>query len=160
MDAFGPSKKAPKPMDQMRLEQIFADQVEAITGPTGVIQTKVDGIPVYCISDAPNDRMRIIAPIRQTADLDPRVFELLLRANFHSTGDARYAVSEGVIFSTFMHPISSLTPELIQSGLSQVVNLAKTFGTTFSSSELIFPPLPGQPAGEATGEKPEDADAL
>jgi hypothetical protein len=126
-------------MDQDRLERIFADQVDAIAGPSGALQTKVDGIPVYCISDPVHDRMRIVAPIARVTGLDPRLHEVLLRANFHSALDARYAISEDVVFAAFLHPISSLSPELLVSALEQVVTLVKNFGTTYSSSELVFP---------------------
>jgi hypothetical protein len=126
-------------MDQVRLEQIFADQVEAITGPSGAIQTQVDGVIVYCISDPANDQMRLIAPITRAAGLDPRINAILLRANFNNTGESRYALSEGVVFAAFLHPISSLTPEEIRVGLAQVVSLAKTFGTSFSSDEWPLP---------------------
>jgi len=126
-------------MDQNRLERIFSDQVEAITGPTGAIQSQIDGIVIYCISDPANDRMRIIAPFSRVAGLDPRIPGVLLRANFHSTLDARYAISEDVIFAAFLHPLSSLTPEQIESAVSQVISLAKTFGTSYSSGELFFP---------------------
>jgi hypothetical protein len=143
-------------MDQTRLEQIFSDQVEAITGPTGAIQTQVDGIPVYCISDPANDRMRLIAPIARVAGLDPRLHEVLLRANFHNSLDARYAISEDVFFATYLHPISSLTAEQIESALSQVVSLVKTFGTSFSSGEFEFP-TPGNEEPSPQESSDEDA---
>jgi hypothetical protein len=126
------------PMTQGEMELLFADQVEAIMGPPGAIQTRVDGINVYLISDPENDRMRIVTPISMVESVDPRVNEILLRANFHSTLDARYAVSDGVIYATFLHPISSLSPELLESALAQVLSLTKTFGTSFSSGELHF----------------------
>ena len=128
-------------MDQDRLERLFADQVDAIAGPPGVLQSKVDGIRVYCISDSASDRMRIVAPIRPLTGLDPRLLEVLLRANFHISRDARYAISEDFVFAAFVHPISSLSPELIASALDQVVTLAKNFGTTYSSRNLAAPVL-------------------
>ncbi len=127
------------PMDQDWLERIFADQVDAIAGPSGALQTKVDGIPVYCISDPAHDRMRIVAPIGRLTGLDPRLLEVLLRANFQSALDARYAISDDIVVASFLHPISSLSPELIASALEQVVALVKTFGTTYSSGNLEFP---------------------
>jgi hypothetical protein len=123
-------------MTQERMEIIFGDQVDAIMGPPGAIQTQVDGINVYLISDSENDRMRIIAPIAMVARLDPRVLGVLLVANFNNTLDARYAISEGVIYATFLHPISSLSPELVRSSLAQVLSLVKTFGSSYSASEI------------------------
>ena len=127
-----------RPMTQMKMELIFSDNVDAIMGPPGAIQTRVDGINVYLISDPANDRMRIVAPISMVEGVDPRVNAILLNANFHSTLDARYAISDGVIYGTFLHPISSLSPELLESALTQVLSLARTFGSSFSSGELHF----------------------
>lgn len=123
------------PMTQGRMEVLFADQVEAIMGPPGAIQTRIDGINVYLISDPENDRMRLVTPISMVETVDPRVNEILLRANFYSTLDARYAISDGVIYATFLHPISSLSPELLSSALAQVLSLTKTFGSSFSGGE-------------------------
>ena len=125
-------------MTQGKMELLFADQVDAIMGPPGAIQTRVDGINVYLISDPGNDRMRIVAPISMVEGVDPRVNAILLSANFHSTLDARYAISDGVIYGAFLHPISSLSPELLESALAQVLSLAKTFGSSFSSGQLHF----------------------
>ncbi|MAG32473.1 MAG: hypothetical protein CL908_16445 [Deltaproteobacteria bacterium] len=130
-------------MTQARLELLFSERVDAIEGPSGAIRTKVDGITLYLISDPKNDRMRIIAPFKLVGRVDPRVIPVLLEANFQNTRDARYAISEGVIYAAFLHPISSLTPELIGSALDQVVSLVKTFGTSFSGGAL---PL-GAPRG-------------
>ena len=63
--------------------------------------------------------------------------------------------ADGVIFAAFLHPISSLTPVQIESAVSQVISLVKTFGTTFSSGGLVFPEGRG---GEGhSGEEVEDA---
>lgn len=125
-------------MTQGKMEILFADQVDAIMGPPGAIQTRVDGINVYLISDPANDRMRIVAAISMVDNVDPRLNAILLRANFHSTLDTRYAISDGVVYGTFLHPISSLSPELLESALAQVLSLAKTYGSSFSSGELHF----------------------
>lgn len=126
------------PMTQARMEIIFSENVDAIMGPPGAIQTRVDGISIYLISDPANDRMRIVAPIAREENVDPRLSEVLLKANFNRTLDARYALSDGVIYAAFLHPISSLSPDLLESALVQVLSLAKTYGSTFSSGGLHF----------------------
>lgn len=126
-------------MDQSRVEMIFAEQVEAITGPPGAIHTVADGVQLYCISDPANDRMRLVVPIAQASSLDPELLDVMMRANFHTTLDSRYAISEDVVFAVFLHPISSLSPELLRSAMKQVVNLAKTFGTSFSGGGPVYP---------------------
>lgn len=130
-------------MTVAEMESIFAGQVDAIEGPPGAIRTRVGDISVYLISDELRDRMRIVAPIAHTDGIDPRVFNVLLEANFDRTLDARYGISEGVVYAVFLHPVSSLTPALIQSGFEQVLSLWRTYGTTFSSGKLEF----GVPAG-------------
>lgn len=127
-----------RPMSQARMELLFANHVEAIMGPPGAIQTRVDGVSVYLISDPLRDRMRLVAPVARMNQANRGLALVLLRANFFSTLDARYAVSDGLVYAAFLHPLSSLTPELLESALAQVLSLAKTFGSSFSSGLLQF----------------------
>ena len=127
-----PGTAVAAPMDPMRLEQLFAARGGAIEGPTGAIRTQIDGVDVYLISDTRRDRMRIIVRIAPVARLDPRILPVLLEANFDRTLEARYAVAEGHVFAIFVHPISSLTPALLDSSIDQVLSLQRTFGTTYS----------------------------
>ena len=126
------------PMTQARMEQIFGDQVDAIEGPSGAIRTIVDEVEIYLISDPTNDRMRLLAWVADVNRVDPRIVNVLLQANFYRTLDARYAVSEGIVFSAYLHPISTLSREELISGFDQVLALAKNFGTTYSSGKLDF----------------------
>lgn len=125
-------------MTPARMETVFGDEVGAIVGTPGAIQTRVDGIIVYLLSDPTNDRMRLLAAIASSTNLARSDFGVLLRANFDRTLDARYAVSDGVVYSVYQHQISTLSPELIRAALAQVVSLAKTFGAGFSAGELGF----------------------
>ena len=100
------------------------------------------GVDMVCVIDTNFDRMRIIAPITPSAGLDPTVLDALLEANFHSALDARYATSNGYVYSAFIHPLSPLTEKELISALRQVATLALTFGTEYTSGELSF----GQPA--------------
>jgi len=118
------------------METIFGDQVDAIVGTPGAIQTRVDGVIIYLLSDTSSDRMRLVAAIASATHLRRRDLGVLLQANFDRTLDARYAISDGVVYSVFQHRISSLTPEQIRSALAQVVSLAKTFGSGFSAAGL------------------------
>ena len=125
-------------MTQYEMEIVFAGEVEKIEGPAGAIRTQIDTFNVYLVSDVGFDRMQILMPIARTDGLDRRVFNALLEANFQKTLDARYAVSEGVVYGIYLHPISTLTPAMIRSALEQVVNLGRTYGTTFSSQTQPF----------------------
>jgi len=58
--------------------------------------------------------------------------------NFDSALDARYAIAKGVVWGTYIHPLAVLEEKEFISGVGQVVNLALTFGTSYSSGALIF----------------------
>lgn len=133
-----------EPMTPARMETVFGDEVDAIVGPPGAIQTRVDGISVYLLSDPGNDRMRLMAAIASADKLDRRGFGILLLANFDRTLDTRYAISDGIVYSVYQHPISSLLPDQIRAALSQVVSLAKTFGTSFSAGDVRLETAPTQ----------------
>jgi len=61
-----------------------------------------------------------------------------LQANFDSALDARYAVANGVLWSAYIHPLSSLQDKQFLEAVGQVVNLTSTFGSSYSSGALIF----------------------
>ena len=78
-----------------------------------------------------------------------------MRANFDSALDARYALRDGQLWSVYLHPLPTLTRTDFESGLGQVLSLAHTFGTTFSSGEFRFgggdaEPAPPEHGGEQT----------
>jgi len=98
----------------------------------------VEDTQVQLIYDTNADRMRIITPVDQTANLDAQDLERLMQANFDSALDARYAIGRGVVWSTYIHPLSALEDEQFLSGIGQTVNLAVTYGSTYSSGALVF----------------------
>ena len=62
-----------------------------------------------------------------------------MEANFHSALDARYAISDGILWAAFIHPLQELTKDQVISAISQVYSTVQTFGTYYSSGELSFP---------------------
>jgi hypothetical protein len=134
-----------EPMTQSRLARLVEDlaaEYEAVAGAGGEpawINFVYDGVPMACISDATADRMRITSPIGTVSETSARNLLLALEANFHSALDARYATSDGVVHAVFVHPLSSLTPPELESAVRQVATAARTFGTAFTSGELVFP---------------------
>jgi hypothetical protein len=95
-----------------------------------------DGIPMACLTDPGFDRMRFIAPITELSDMDDATKDAVLEANFHSALDARYGSSNGLLFSAFLHPLSSLEEPLARSALDQVASLVHTFGSQFTSGSI------------------------
>jgi len=137
-DAGSSAHSSVEPMDQERMERIFASQFEKITGGAGFIRSKVDGFNIFMVSDVLNDRMRLMVQIGALDRVDPRILNAMLEANVNSTLDGRYGISEGVIYSLFLHRMSTLTEEDLISAIEQTAHLARTFGTTFSSGKLRF----------------------
>ena len=97
-----------------------------------------NGIPMACLIDPNFDRMRIIAAIIDLAEVDEATKDALLEANFHTALDARYGSSNGLLFSAFIHPLTSLDPKLARSALDQVAALVHTYGSHYSSGTLEF----------------------
>ena len=90
------------------------------------------------ISDVKHDRMRIIASITEYSELTAEQKDAIMTSNFHRALDARYAVSNGVLYSAFIHPLSPLTQKQIEDVLKQVSTLALTFGSSYSAGGLSF----------------------
>ena len=63
---------------------------------------------ILLVSDPEADRMRIMIPVNDAAALDPEELMRLMQANFDSALDARYAIANGTLWSTFLHHRVSL----------------------------------------------------
>jgi len=120
----------------VRLVQKYAGAEVTLSGR--VMQWTVEDVEMVCIFDEASDRMRIVSPIVEVSSLDPKELYTLLEANFHSALDARYSVSNGIVFSTYIHPLSALNEKQLASAISQVKELNKTYGTTYSSGALQY----------------------
>ena len=148
-------------MDLERLERVirgYADDAEKVQGPLGMWQFTFRSVPIMCVADAVHNRMRLISPIIPEVDLTEEQRVLVLRANFHTALDARYAVGSGMLFSAFLHPLDSLTAKDLKSAIRQVTTLAETFGAAYSSGELGFPG--GAPEGPEPGKKDDEKTEL
>ncbi len=125
-------------MTNEKLEEIFTQKVDTISGYPGYWEMIHKDRQLLCITDANHNRMRIISPIVKTSVLDKNLLLDALTANFHSALDVKYAISKDVLWSVFIHPLKELSEVEAQSALDQVANAASNFGTTFSSTEMIF----------------------
>ncbi len=98
----------------------------------------IEEIQITLIYDVDADRMRIILPVARIEDVTPEEMTRIMQANFDSALDARYSLAQGILRSTFIHPLSPLDDKEFLSGIGQAVNLSLTFGTTYSSGALVF----------------------
>lgn len=82
--------------------------------------------------------MRIMIPIGPAEDIPREELLRLMQANFDSALDARYAIANGQLWGTFIHPLSELSDEQFLVGLGQTANVVLSYGTSYSSGLLIF----------------------
>lgn len=136
-----------EPMSIARLDTLIRRAGENVqkAGTRWVFQ--LSGTQVHVVSDPRADRMRIVVPVREVSDLDARELYRLLQADFESALDARYAIAQEMVWSVFIHPLRTLDDAEFLSGLGQTVNLAKTYGKSYSSGFLSFG------GGDATSKK-------
>ena len=125
-------------MTNQKLKDILLQEVDNIEGISGRWQLKLNELPMIVLTDSVNDRMRIIAPIIEVSKLDKDLLLDCLTANFHSALDVKYAISDTILWSVYVHPLSPLTEREVRSAVQQVFLAAETFGTSFSSTPLLF----------------------
>ena len=125
-------------MNQARMEAVIKENASKHSGEGGVVKFEYHGVRMAVISDVTHDRMRIIAPIKKYAGTSQEQIDNMMVANFHSALDARYAVSQGILYSAFIHPLSTLDEGMLKSAMDQVANLALSFGSEYTSGSLVF----------------------
>ncbi len=125
-------------MNNNSLQEIIQKQADTVGGVLGNWKFVYKEALMLCVTDEKNNRMRIISPITESDNLDKDLLLDSLTANFHSALDVKYAISNGILWSVYIHPLKELSNEQVESAISQVYYAARTFGTTFSSTELLF----------------------
>ncbi len=133
-------------MDYSKMDNILHAECDSVVGGNGAWQLFYRGRMMMLIADVGHNRMRIISPIITREELGQTELENALIANFHSVLDAKYALSEGVMWSAFIHPLKELSETQLRDALSQVFLSAETFGTNYRSTELVFPSQPKEEA--------------
>ncbi len=126
-------------MDNEKLKEIYTEVSDSIKGNLGSWQFYVKKVPIICITDENHNRMRIISPIADSENLSDELIKASLVANFHTALDVKYAVSDGVLWSVFIHPLKELSDHQVKDAVSQVYYANVNFGTTFTSTSLTFP---------------------
>ncbi len=81
-----------------------------------------------------------------------RIEIFFFKPNFHSALDVRYAESDGVMWVAFIHPLKELSKEQVEDAIRQVFAANLTFGTTYTSTDLVFP----APGNQDEEEKEEE----
>ncbi|WP_298955980.1 hypothetical protein [uncultured Nonlabens sp.] len=126
-------------MSNSRLDTIFKTVSDTIQGNNGRWQFIINDIPIICVTDVNHNRMRIISPIIAYSKLNEEMKTNALVANFHTALDVKYAISENLLWSVFIHPLKELTEKQVADAVKQVYLAHVNFGTTYSSTPLVFP---------------------
>ncbi len=125
-------------MNNAQLQILIQKLDKDFKGESGYWELTLEGVALKVITDERADRMRIIAPIVKTDDLNKDELYRLLQANFDSALDARYAIAQGIVWGTFLHPLSTLDSEDFILGMGQTVNIVSSYGGTYSSGLFVF----------------------
>lgn len=134
-------KASPEPrrlMDNVRLDTLIRELLGEVEGQLGYWKFVVGKRDLLVVTDQHHNRMRIMTPIIAQEQLDKDVLILLLEANYDRALDAKYALSEGALWSVFTHPLKELTDEQFIGCTGQVATLADNFGSSYASGNLFF----------------------
>lgn len=137
-DDSAPQVPVEPPMTLDRLAQIILTIDGEAQQRGASIEFTVQDIPVIVVADPRADRMRAMVPIRSADSLEAEELLRLMQANFDSALDARYAVAQGRLWGVFIHPLSPLEQDQFLSGLAQTINVARTYGQTYSGGAQVF----------------------
>jgi hypothetical protein len=97
-------------------------------------QVTINGFKLMVAADRESDRVRIMIPVAQVDQPDSAVFRRLLEANFSSALDARYAIHGDILWAVYVAPMAALPEHLLDAALNQVLELARTTGTSYTAS--------------------------
>ena len=131
-----PSDEAKASLDM--IDKALKEIDDTITRDGNSWQFQLEDTQVLVVSDPVAERMRIMVPIIQAEALNVDTLARLMQANFDSALDARYAIANGLLWGTYIHPLTSLSEEQFLSGLGQTISIVQTFGTSFSSGTVVF----------------------
>lgn len=122
------------------LEGYLREMIRELEGDEGRWTFNLYDVEMMLVSDEDQDRVRLMAPILPADRLDAALMRTLLEANFDRAMDARYSIWKESVWASYAHPLSSLTGIELRSGVRQVANLVRNFGTSFASTDLQFMP--------------------
>ena len=125
-------------MNNTRLDQIIRTIGDDVQGAPGYWQFLVNDMRLLCVTDEKFDRMRVMTPIAPTEEVTESTLMKCMNANFDRALDARYCINNDMIWGAFIHPLGSLNAALFQNACHQVTEVARNFGTTFSSGSISY----------------------
>ncbi|MCW5517434.1 hypothetical protein [Muriicola sp. Z0-33] len=126
-------------MHPEKIKELIVQVADTVQSNGNTLQFLYKERMLICIYDENANRMRIITPIVEREQLNEDQILNALVANYHSALDVKYALSDEIIWSVFTHPLKELYPHQVLDAIDQIWAAANTFGTTYSSTHLVFP---------------------
>ena len=136
--SFSTTAQTEDAMTPQILQKIITELADEVNVENNVIQFSYKGVAMMLIYDTSADRMRMMAPIIETKNLQAGMLEKAMEANYHTALDARYAIFNEVVWSVFIHPLSDLKTSFFKSAILQVATARETFGDQYTSGALLF----------------------
>ena len=127
-------------MNNETMGKILEKEAIEVEGRLGSWQLVYGQRLLFIITDENANRMRIFTPIVEEEKLEEGQLKKMLEANFHSALDAKYSLYEKLVISVYTHPLKELQSDQFVDAMQQVVTLADTFGSSYSSTGVIFNP--------------------
>ena len=126
-------------MTMDRLNAIITRLDDKVEKPrNGFWRFTVNGATVIVVGDETFDRLRILVGIQSAKDLTPDQLMQIAKSNYDTALDARYAISQKILWSMYAHPLKSLGDRQFISAIGQTVNLAISYGDGYSSGGILF----------------------
>jgi len=127
------------PMTMDRLNAIITRLDEKVEKPrSGFWRFTVTGATVIVVGDETFDRLRILVGIQSAKDLTQDQLMQIAKSNYDTALDARYAISQNILWAMYAHPLKSLGDRQFISAIGQTVNLAISYGDGYSSGGILF----------------------
>lgn len=126
-------------MTPKKLHEIIRKVSDTVATNGNSLQFIYKERPLICVYDEKANRMRIISPIVEREKIGEEHLLNAMVANFHSALDVKYALSDEIIWSVFIHPLKELSEHQVIDAIDQVYSASITFGSTYTSTNLVFP---------------------
>ena len=127
------------PMTMDRLNTIITRLDDKVEKPrNGFWRFTVSGATVIVVGDETFDRLRILVGIQSAKGLTQDQLMQIAKSNYDTALDARYAISQDILWAMYAHPLKSLGDRQFISAIGQTVNLAISYGDGYSSGGILF----------------------
>lgn len=113
------------PMTPQRLLALLKREKLSPEGEPPHVSFYVGRTRVYVNIDEEHDRVRFAIPLAKLDTVDAERHVELLKANYHATGDVRFAVNRNVVWLVYVHRLSTLVDADALSAINQLAHHAK-----------------------------------